>query len=65
MVISVYPISQDVSNPIEVYGDSVSTSNDGKWLILFDESDDEENIVVKEIGRFMWEEIIGYTIEEN
>ena len=63
MLISVYPISQDILNPIEVYGCSVSTSNDEKWLILFDESDDEENIVVKEIGRFKWDEIIGYSIE--
>lgn len=56
---------EDGYNEITVDGNITSTSEDGKFLVLFDVSSRRDDIVDAEVGRFKWENLIGYSIEED
>ena len=56
--------SEDGYNEITVDGNMTSTSEDGVFLILYDISS-RDDIVDAEVGRFKWENLIGYSIEED
>ena len=54
----------DTENSIEI-DDISSVGQEGDYLILYKNTDDEENKVVplEEVGRFKLEHIAGYNIE--
>ena len=65
-MITVYIKSSEAGyNEIAVDGNMASTSEDGKFLVLFDVSSRRDDIVDAEVGRFKWENLIGYSIEED
>lgn len=55
---------ENIYNEITVDGNTTSTSEDGQYLILYDVSS-RNDIVNAEVGRFKWENLIGYSIEED
>lgn len=55
---------EDGYNEITVDGNMTSISEDGNFLVLFDVSS-RNDIVNAEVGRFKWENLIGYSIEED
>lgn len=65
MEIDIYYMSNGSVDSVTVYGNVATTSDDGVWLIIYEEPDKEnESIVLREVARFKWECIIGYAIDE-